>query len=358
MQTIYQPASSRIKEPWLAVNLSLVLPGSGQIYAGKILKGSVILISLTSLIAFSVWSIFAARGNTLLGMAGLGAGVGGYLWNLVDAYHCISGKKRGQNATPYPKKVKSKSSPKDPWLAVFLSQILPGLGHLYLEKAVMAGILLSGIVLFANLAVFYRQLLLVPPVLYALASYHSYLIVDRKPRHYKHLIIFFVVLVLILRIITTYLPAWIESKVQKFSIPSDSMLPTLQIGDGIFVDKSSNFIPQKGDLIVFQAPKAAQNKDVPADTLFIKRTIGKPGEVIEIKKGIVSLNSIPLDEPYIAAPPLYEWGPEVIPSGFYFVLGDNRNDSFDSHVWGYLPASNIIGKAYKIYWPPAHIKPL
>ncbi len=136
------------------------------------------------------------------------------------------------------------------------------------------------------------------------------------------------------------------------------MLPTLQIGDGIFVDKSRNFTPQQGDLIVFRAPKAAQSKDVPADTLFIKRTIGKPGEVVEIKKGIVSVNNIPLDEPYVAAPPLYEWGSEMIPTGFYFVLGDNRNDSFDSHVWGYLPASNIIGKAYKIYWPPAHIKPL
>lgn len=358
MQIIHQPASTRVKEPWLAVNLSWVLPGAGQLYAGKILKGSLILIGLISLIFYCIWSIFAAEGNTAIGMGGLGAAFLVYLWNLVDAYNCVGGKKRVKNATPSPTKVKPKSSPKDAWLAVFLSQILPGLGHLYLQKIVIAGILLSGIVVFANLAVLYRQLVLVPPVLYVLASFHSFLSIERKPRSSKNLIVFFLALVLILRIISAYLPTWIEIKVQRFSIPSDSMLPTLQIGDGIFVDKSRNFTPQRGDLIVFRAPKAAQNKDVPADTLFIKRTIGKPGEVVEIKKGIISVNNTPLDEPYIAAPPLYEWGPQIIPTGFYFVLGDNRNDSFDSHVWGYLPASNIIGKAYKIYWPPAHIKPL
>lgn len=358
MENIHQPASSRLKEPWLAVNLSLVLPGTGQIYAGKKLKGIFILIALIVLLACCIWSIFAARGNTLIGMVGLGVGFLGYLWNLVDAYDCVGGKRNTINLTPYAKNVKPKLSRKDAWLAVFLSQILPGLGHLYLQKAVMAGILLSGIILFANLAALYRQLLLVPPVLYALASYHSYFIVEKKPRNSKPWIIFFVSLVLVLRVITSYLPAWIEIKVQKFSIPSDSMLPTLQIGDAIFVDKSTNFFPNQGDLIVFYAPQPAQNKDVTKDTLFIKRTIGKPGEVVEIRKGIVSVNNVALDEPYVAAPPLYEWGPHIIPNGFYFVLGDNRNDSFDSHVWGYLPAANIIGKAYKIYWPPAHIKPL
>ncbi len=104
--------------------------------------------------------------------------------------------------------------------------------------------------------------------------------------------------------------------------------------------------PQRGDIVVFSFPLDA-NQDS------LKRVIGLPGETIVVKDGTVTINDTPLEEPYITAPPLYN-GTWVVPEGHFFVLGDNRNDSRDSHQWGFLPRENIIAKAVWIYYPLAH----
>jgi signal peptidase I len=83
---------------------------------------------------------------------------------------------------------------------------------------------------------------------------------------------------------------------------------------------------------------------------YIKRIIGLPGENVRITNGVVFINNVPLVEPYIAAPPDYSGG-WTVPAGQLFVLGDNRNNSADSHVWGFLPVKNILGKALVVYWP-------
>jgi len=103
--------------------------------------------------------------------------------------------------------------------------------------------------------------------------------------------------------------------------------------------------PQRGDIVVFSFPLDPKQD-------LIKRVVGLPGESIEVKEGIVIINGTPLDEPYIAAQPLYN-GTWVVPEGQYFVLGDNRNESKDSHEWGFLPRENIIAKAVWIYYPIA-----
>jgi len=102
--------------------------------------------------------------------------------------------------------------------------------------------------------------------------------------------------------------------------------------------------PQTGDIIVFQSITVK-------DLDLIKRVMGLPGDHIVIGNGKVSVNGQTLNEPYTAAAPDYsgEW---QVPNGCLFVLGDNRNDSSDSHVWGFLPIQNVIGKALLIYWPP------
>jgi signal peptidase I len=82
----------------------------------------------------------------------------------------------------------------------------------------------------------------------------------------------------------------------------------------------------------------------------IKRVIGLPGETVKVEGGIVSINDVPLQESYIAARPAYS-GKWEVPAGYLFVLGDNRNDSSDSHSWGLLPAENVAGKAILVYWP-------
>ncbi|MBW4541734.1 MAG: signal peptidase I [Myxacorys chilensis ATA2-1-KO14] len=140
-------------------------------------------------------------------------------------------------------------------------------------------------------------------------------------------------------------------------IPSGSMLPTLQINDRLIVDKLgyrfSN--PQRGDVVVF-SPTATLEKQNFHDA-FIKRVIGLPGDKVEVKGGRVYVNNQPLREDYIGKDeaPQYQWSPAVVPENSYLVLGDNRNNSYDSHYWGYVPREKIIGRAVVRFWPPDRI---
>lgn len=102
--------------------------------------------------------------------------------------------------------------------------------------------------------------------------------------------------------------------------------------------------PQRGDVVVLKYPR-----DPSRD--FVKRIIGLPGETIEIKQGKVYINDKPLDEPYILSQPNYYLARQVVPEDSFFVLGDNRNNSSDSHIWGMLPIDDIVGKAWILYWP-------
>lgn len=129
-------------------------------------------------------------------------------------------------------------------------------------------------------------------------------------------------------------------------VDGSSMLPTLHDGEFVLVNKLAYRLgtPTRGDIIVFRSTTEA-NLDL------IKRIVGLPGDQVRIGGGRVSVNGQALEEPYINAAPNYsgEWR---VPEGYLFVLGDNRNDSSDSHMWGYLPEANVIGKALLIYWPP------
>ncbi|PSB10023.1 signal peptidase I [Pleurocapsa sp. CCALA 161] len=134
-------------------------------------------------------------------------------------------------------------------------------------------------------------------------------------------------------------------------IPSGSMLPTLQIDDRLVIDKISYDFsePKRGDIVVFNpTPTLKQDNYYGA---FIKRVIGLPGDKVEIQNGRVSVNNIPLRENYLEASSNYQWGPEIVPAESYLVLGDNRNDSYDSRYWGFVPRNNIIGKAVFRFWP-------
>lgn len=141
-----------------------------------------------------------------------------------------------------------------------------------------------------------------------------------------------------------------------------SMLPTLNNGEYVLISRLSYKLGDyhRGDIIVFRPP---MYPDAPLwQQLFgfpgfndkyedyIKRIIGLPGETVRIDNGAVYINNTSLIEPYIAAPPDYsnEW---KVPEGQLFVLGDNRNNSADSHAWGFLPEQNVIGKALVVYWP-------
>jgi len=138
-----------------------------------------------------------------------------------------------------------------------------------------------------------------------------------------------------------------QATVGSFKVYGSSMLPTIEEGDYIMVSKATYFFnePKRGDIIVLRSPQNPESD-------LIKRIIALPGDTVEIKDNTVFVNDTPLVEPYTLEPPHYLVLPEEIPTSHYFVLGDNRNNSSDSHRGWTVPRKNIVGRAWITYWPP------
>jgi len=141
--------------------------------------------------------------------------------------------------------------------------------------------------------------------------------------------------------------ALFQVTIGSFKVYGTSMLPTIEEGEYIMVSKAAYFFgqPHRGDIIVFDSPQDTK-------TDLIKRIIALPGDTVEIRDDKVTVNGTTLAEPYTLEPPHYLVLPEEIPAGHYFVLGDNRNNSSDSHRGWTVPRQNIVGKAWITYWPP------
>jgi len=139
---------------------------------------------------------------------------------------------------------------------------------------------------------------------------------------------------------------------QNFKVEGESMEPNLHNGEYILVNKVDYMLhsPHRGDVIVFRAIPAGQ-----PDKDFIKRVVGLPGETVQIKSNTVYINGKPLAENYQRQPMNYDFPKERVPAGDYFVLGDNRSNSEDSHLWKWLPKNDIVGKAWVSYWPPSQL---
>ncbi len=134
---------------------------------------------------------------------------------------------------------------------------------------------------------------------------------------------------------------------QTFSIYMSSMEPSFYEGQRLLVNKVAYIFgdPQRGDVVIFVAPD-------PMEGDYIKRVIALPRDTVEVKEGAVHINGFKLDEPYIKSPPGYSLKEQKIPENMYFVLGDNRNNSDDSHNNWLVPRQNMIGKAWLLTWPP------
>ena len=167
--------------------------------------------------------------------------------------------------------------------------------------------------------------------------------------------------------------------IKPYRIPSEAMVPTLQIGQRVLVNRVGTHFgdPDVGDILVFHPPAGAESStgdqcgeqpkpgaacDQPtskkAGVNFIKRVVGTPGDTIAVRDGRVIRNGKPTKEPFIADTCRNDAGagcnfrnPITIPPGHYFMMGDNRGESDDSRFWGPVPSSWIIGKAFATYWP-------
>jgi signal peptidase I len=152
----------------------------------------------------------------------------------------------------------------------------------------------------------------------------------------------------------------IRGVVQNFRVEGPSMQPTLTSGEFLWVNKAAYFEwngqyllggPQRGDIAVLRPPDTTEDIDL------IKRVIGLPGDQLRVQHGEVFINGRPLGEPYITLQASYNYPLDgydaTVPAGQYFVLGDNRANSRDSHLGWFVPAENLVGRAWLSYWPPA-----
>jgi len=155
-----------------------------------------------------------------------------------------------------------------------------------------------------------------------------------------------VVLVAVAFLLATGIKTWV---VQPFVIPTGSMIPTLEIGDYVIANK---FVyrfddPQAGDIVVFMSPSSNS-------TDYIKRVIAVGGQTVDLRDGVVYVDDVALDEPYVhgqRSDPGPLRMPVTIPDGYVWLMGDNRENSQDSRWFGPQPVTRVVGKAFFIYWP-------
>jgi signal peptidase I len=356
---------SKIKEPWFAVNLSWLLPGIGQIYAGKYRRGLAILLGYFLFITIGLWFLIDSFGNALVGIIILFSTLIFYLiWNLFDAHRTA----KVSNSVEFES---TRKQDQDAWLAVFLSGFIPGLGHAYLKEWGLAIIFFAAFLSTLVIPIIASPVvgmisLLAKFILGFLAMYLAYTSAPIR-RYVKKLWIGILVagLLGVLVIPNTLVALALRTFVAEARyIPSGAMLPTLYINDRVIINKLIYRFqsPARGDLVIFQMPESLEAQGFKDP--FIKRIIGIPGDRVDVKEGKVYVNNQVITEKYIDEAPNSNWSSTeltpngIIPADHYIVFGDNRNNSYDSRYWGFVTRQSIIGKATQRFWPINRISSL
>lgn len=353
------------KEPWLAVFLSTLFPGAGQIYAGRKSKGiffifiniALFLIATGSLLFF----IFSVTTQTTSILALFIAIASGFIIFIFGIYVLFNAYKVAKKYNAKHDLTLETDIKKKPWLAVFLSWILPGIGQFYNKQFLKGfGFIICSAFLYIVHTMYYPLFfLLIPLYLFAIKDAFeaaekingsNQKLFEQGNRSIRTFLVFILLFEFIpfSDIVKTYF-------VQAYKIPAGSMKPSLEIGDHLLINKTyaAKDSVERGTLIVFKYPEDPERD-------FIKRVIGVGGETIEARDKIIYINGKAIEEPYVqhtdntikpgGVEPRDNFGPIVIPEGKFFVMGDNRDQSYDSRYWGYVPKEYIKGKALKVYW--------
>lgn len=279
--------------------------------------------------------------------------------------------------------ISTNAKPKEPWVAVLLNQLFPGIGYFYAEAKNKGWIFTLGIATFYFIIIFYIVKISLNPDLNLLSFLPGLIILGlfdlilriaifvdsyRTVKKYNHshgfakvntalriftIIGFFLFLFFSPTPILTAL--FVRTNfLQVYKIPTTSMIPTLKPGDKIVTDKTiyKKALPRRGDVVVFIPPHDRRRA-------YVHRVIGLPNEILEIKNGDIYINDAKISDKRIAGNHYYNsgiYGKEnekiLIPTKSYFLMGDNSANSHDSRYFGFVPLKDIKSKVIKIFYPP------
>ena len=335
------------KEPWLAVTLSSLLAGIGQIYSGRKWRGCVLASFQIALLCIGSWFLVSLTADIRIGIAILLLLEIFRIWSFFDAHRCA----KKANADDFEI---SRRQMKDPWLAVFLSKLIPGLGQIYVKKRLLGIVFIASYIiglgsLFDNHP-FWSLILLA--LFSAFVCWHAYFSAPGRRESSRKLIAIVTAVILGLGLLFCVALRIRNYFVEPFRVPGGSMQPTIVPGDKILVRKLRRYSPKRGDVVVFKSP-------TDRSISWAKRVVAVAGESIEIKGKHIYIDGSKLEKPpfqIVDSIPNVRFGAEGepfrVPDDSVFVIGDKSGTSLDSRILGPIPRSDLVGKAYKIYWPP------
>lgn len=333
------------KEPWLAVLLSRLVGGIGQIYAGRILRGCIILFIQLALSAIVVWLFFSPTGNLKIGVAFGLIGLAFCIWNLFDAHKCA----RSVNSPDFET---SRKQNKDPWLAVFLSSLIPGLGQLYIRKWLWGSGFILCLLLIPNLSKHPKLSIGLSAVLSAIVCYHAYATSPVRRELSKRIIMIVAALIFSLGLWQYAALPFRTHVAEAFKMTDSYMEPTLLDGDRMIVWKFGEYNPKRGDVVLF---KVHIDPYLP----FAGRVTALEGDSVEIGGNSIRINGQELDLPLLqdandlpAKELIAKRLPFIVPENHLFLMRDKARKDIRSLPFGPIPVADIYGRAYKIYWPP------
>lgn len=332
------PTEAPAREPWRAVNLSMMLPGLGQLEAGERAAGWFFLVGSLVLWLLAVAFFFLPPLPGWVGVVLIFMTLAFDIAAIFDAY----AKAKSANT---PEQEETRTSQRDAWKTTFFNRLLPGIGHAYEGRWWGAVLWLVGFLLAASL----------PATVGALASaavmggavWHGWARTRARAVPDRSLVLAVVLASGACTAASLAIPDWLRANFfQAFKIPSDSMAPTLQHGDHVLINRQS-FVPRDGDLVVYAPPRSSN--------LFIKRVFAVPGEVVEFRSdGGYRDGQLVLPGPVGSQPVVFgdEGHPYRVREGEVFLMGDYLRTGYDSRIHGPIPIERLRGRVYKTYWPP------